>query len=258
MRVVVVAAHPGDETVGATSVLLRGEGTGVVHLTDGAPRDPALRPGHPDRAAYARLREEEADAALAVAGVARIVRLGAVDQEVVRVLAPLARELAAVLSSLAPRIVVAHAYEGGHPDHDATAIATRAALALLRRAEGASPRLVEMTDYHLDGGRLARNEFLAGPRAVRHRLSQAEREKKRTMLDLYASRRAFLAQFGVEEERFRLAVPISPWARPHPGVLHYELRGWTTFEEFRQAAIVALRALGIGGDQDASTVAAPW
>ena len=257
MRVVVVAAHPDDETVGATSVLLRGEGAAVVHVTDGAPRDPRLRPGHPDRASYARHREEEGRAALAIAGVTQVVRLGAVDQEAVRSLAPLARELAAVLSSLEPRIVVAHAYEGGHPDHDAAAIATRAALALVRRTEGLAPRLVEMTGYHLAGGRLATNEFLPGPRAVRHRLSPGEREKKRAMLDAYASRRAVLAVFGIEEERFRLAGPVSPWARPHAGMLHYELRGWTTFEEFRVAAIAGLRALGIGADDDAPALAGP-
>ena len=258
MRVVVVGAHPDDETVGATSVLLRGEGAGVVHLTDGAPREPRLRPGHPDRAAYAQLRADEAREALAIAGVARVVQLGGADQEVVRALAPLARELAAVLSSLAPRIVVAHAYEGGHPDHDAAALATRAALSLLRRTEGAAPRLVEMTGYHLADRRLATNEFLPGPRAVRHRLTPAEREKKRAMLDRYASQRDVLAAFGVDEEQFRLAGPVSPWARPHPGVLHYELRGWTTFEEFRTAAILGLRALGIGEDEDAPALARPW
>ncbi len=257
MRVVVIGAHPDDETVGATSVLLRGAGAAVVHLTDGAPRDPRLRPGYPDRAAYARLRAEEARAALAIAGVVDLVQLGAADQEVVRALAPLARELAAILASLAPRIVVAHAYEGGHPDHDAAALATRAALSLVRRAEGAAPRLVEMTGSHLAGGRLATNEFLPGPRAVRHRLTPAEQEKKRAMLDRYASQRHTLAQLGVAEERFRLAGPVSPWARPHPGVLQYELRGWTTFEEFRTAAVLGLRALGIGEDEDAPTPGAP-
>jgi LmbE family N-acetylglucosaminyl deacetylase len=255
VRVVVVAAHPDDETVGAASVLLRSGRAGVVHLTDGAPRDPLLRPGHPDRAAYARLRAAEARAALDVAGVPAPLRLDAADQEVVRVLAPLARELAAVLSSLAPRIVVGHAYEGGHPDHDAAALATRAALALLRRREGAAPRLVEMTAYHLAGGRLATNEFLPGAREVRHRLSPAERTKKRAMLDRYASRREVLAPFGIEEERFRIAAPLSPWARPHPGTLLYELRGWTTFEEFRGAAIAGLRALEIGVDEDAPAMA---
>jgi LmbE family N-acetylglucosaminyl deacetylase len=257
VRVVVIGAHPGDEAVGAASVLLRGHEAAVVHLTDGVPRAPRLRPGPPDRAVHARLRADEAREALAIAGVARIVRLGGAAQEVVHGLAPLARELAAVLSSLAPRIVVGHAYEGGHPDHDAAALATRAALALLERSEGAAPRLVEMAGAHLPGG-LATHELVRGPRVVRHRLTPSEQEKKRAMLDRYASRREELARIGVDEEQFRLAGPVSPWARPHPGVLHYELRGGTTFEEFRTAAILGLRALGVGEGEATPAPARPW
>lgn len=244
----VIAAHPDDEVVGATSLLLRAERAAVVHVTDGAPRDPAHRPGHPDRTAYARLRRREALAALAVAGVAPgdAIALPAVDQEAVDALAPLARELAALVASRSPRLVVTHAYEGGHPDHDATALATRAALVLLRRRTGDGPRLLEMTGYHLDGGRLVTGAFTGGgPRAVHHRLRPGEREAKRRMLDAHGSQRAVLSMFGVDEERFRVAPPVWPWARPHAGTLHYELRGWTTFEAFRARALEGLRALRI-------------
>jgi LmbE family N-acetylglucosaminyl deacetylase len=245
---VVVAAHPADETVGATSLLLRAGRAAVVHVTDGAPREPGLRPGRPDRDAYARLRRREALEALALAGVAPLdaVALGAVDQEAVLVVAPLARELAAILAARAPRLVVTHAFEGGHPDHDATAVAVRAALVLIRRRQGSGPRLVEMTGYHMGGGRLVTGAFLAGPpRAIHHRLAPDERERKRRMLDRYASRRAVLSVFGVEEERFRVAPPLWPWPRPHTGPLHYEVRGWTTFEAFRARVLEGLQALGI-------------
>lgn len=106
---VVVAAHPDDETIGAAGLLLRAGRAAVVHLTDGAPRDPALRPeGEHDRQAYARRRRAEALAALAEAGLGAgdVVALGATDQEAVVALAPLARELAAVLDALRPRVVV--------------------------------------------------------------------------------------------------------------------------------------------------------
>ncbi len=252
----IIAAHPDDEAVGAVTLLLRSERSAVVHVTDGAPRDPALRPGHPDRAAYARLRREEALAALAAAGVgpAGAIALSAVDQEAVDVLAPLARELAAVVAALRPRLVVTPAYEGGHPDHDATALAARAALVLVRRRRGSAPRLVEMTGYHLAGGRVVTGAFLDGPRAIHHRLRLAERTVKRRMLDAYASQREVLAMFGVEEERFRVAPPLWPWPRPHAGPLHYEVRGWTTFERFRARALDGLRALQIDDlDEDAGS-----
>ena len=229
----------------------------MVHVTDGAPRDPQLRPGHPDLEAYARLRRAEAEEALALAGLdrGRILRLGEADQEVVRSLAPLARELAAILAALRPRLVVTHAWEGGHPDHDASALATRAALALVARREGEAPRLVEMTGYHLAGARLATNEFLPGARAVRHRLRSEERARKRAMLDRHASQRAVLAPFGVDREDFRLGGPLAPAARPHPGPLHYEVRGWTTFEELRAAAVEGLAALGLSPGRAGSTPA---
>ena len=64
---VLVAAHPDDEMLGASWLLSRLPDCHIVHVTDGAPRDPALRapqtPG--SREAYARLREKESFAALA-------------------------------------------------------------------------------------------------------------------------------------------------------------------------------------------------
>ncbi len=68
---------------------------------------------------------------------------------------------------------------------------------------------------------------------------------KQQMLDAYASQRAVLAAFGVEEERFRLAPPLLPWPRPHAGPLHYEARGGMSVERFPQAALDGLRALGL-------------
>jgi len=40
---VLLCAHPDDETIGATACMSRLRNCAVVFLTDGAPRDPALR-----------------------------------------------------------------------------------------------------------------------------------------------------------------------------------------------------------------------
>jgi N-acetylglucosamine malate deacetylase 2 len=250
--VVVVAAHPDDEAIGAASLLLEADDAAVIHLTDGAPRDPRLRPpGQPDRAAYARIRRGEALAALANAGLGPedVIALGAVDQEAAHALAPLARELASVLRLLSPRFVVTHPFEGGHPDHDVAALAARAAIALTERRGVRAPRLVEMTSYHLAGDTLVTGAFLPGsPQGHRRPLSRPEQLTKRRMLECHASQRDVLAPFRVDEERFRRAPGISLSSRPHAPPLHYEAMGWLTYEEFHALASDALAALGLRPD----------
>lgn len=245
---VIVAAHPDDETVGAAGLLLSAGRAAVVHLTDGAPRDPRLRaPGQVDRDAYARVRRQEALLALEEAGVAAsdAYVLGAVDQEAAAEVDRLARELAQVLAALRPRIAVVHPYEGGHPDHDAAAVVGRAAAALLARRGAPVPRLVEMTSYHLRGSRLECGAFLDGPPGVERRLPPALLAAKQRMIARYASQREVLAGLPVVAERFRDAPALSLERRPHPAPLHYERQGWATFEAVREALRAGVAALGL-------------
>jgi LmbE family N-acetylglucosaminyl deacetylase len=250
-RLLVIAAHPDDETIGAAGLLLA-RPAAVVHVTDGAPRDAALRaPGGPaTREGYARLRRDEALAALAVAGLGaeHVVQLGVVDQEAVASLTGVAGELAAALRILRPDVVVTHAVEGGHPDHDATGLAVRCARALLARAAAGAPALVEMTGYHLGrDGALETGTFLAAPsRESAHVLAPEARAAKLRMLAAYRSQREVLAPFGAAVERFRLAPALPPGRRPHPGPLLYEAKGWAAFEAVDAAALRAAEALRVG------------
>jgi LmbE family N-acetylglucosaminyl deacetylase len=65
VRILIVAAHPDDETIGASALLGANAGATVLHVTDGAPCDPRWRPpAVAELPAYARVRACEADRAL--------------------------------------------------------------------------------------------------------------------------------------------------------------------------------------------------
>ena len=141
-RALLVVAHPDDETLGAGARLHRFADLHILHLTDGAPRDPrfARRAGLEGAAEYAAVRRRELGAAMAIAGVPedRLHALGAVDQDAAYELVRLTRAIADFVDMLRPEVVLTHPYEGGHPDHDAAAfVVAAAALEHIRRRDGA-------------------------------------------------------------------------------------------------------------------------
>lgn len=234
-RIVLVAAHPDDESIGAGSRLRHWRNLTLIHVTDGAPRDlyDARIHGFSTAAEYARAREAELQLALQAGGVAaERIRLEVADQTAALHMTEIARELATIFRRIRPDIVLTHPYEGGHPDHDACAVATDAAAT----EAGCRDVVWEFTSYHSRAGSLHSGEFLASSaRAVAHELSAGEREMKRRMLACFATQTETLAQFRVEQERFRRA-PQYDWTKPpHQGTLLYEQFSWgITGEHFRE------------------------
>ena len=254
----VLLAHPDDETLGGSALLAAlGPAAHIVHVTDGAPRamGDAHHAGCATRDEYAALREAECAAALALAGLGPAQRssFGVVDQEAWRDLPGLARRVADLLAARRPALLVTHAYEGGHPAHDAVAFAARAACALVAADGGAPPVLVEQTSYHASPDpdapdQLVTDAFLvvpgAGPVATVH-LDEAERARKRAMMAAYASQARVLAQFGVGVERFRRA-PHYDFTRPPAPTIWYERLGWdVAAADVAAAARDAIDALGV-------------
>jgi LmbE family N-acetylglucosaminyl deacetylase len=220
----IVAAHPDDEMIGASALLGPPHETIIVHATDGAPRDPRWWPtGVSDRDAYARERAREAERALALAGADHIA-LGFADQEAARALPQLAQAIAEQIARRAPDRIVTHAYEGGHPDHDAVAFAVERATRLARRTVD----VYEMALYHGASGALVAGEFIGNAGSVRQELDPAQLGRRRALLACFVSQRATLAPFfALEHERYRRA-PAYDYARPpHPGPLLYELMGFS-------------------------------
>ena len=244
-RPVIFCAHPDDETIGAAGVLLRNPTAYVVYLTDGAPRDSAFWPArYKSREDYALVRRREAESALSVAGVMpdRLISLGGIDQEASHEILAYASYFVSLLRRIAPDVLIAHPYEGGHPDHDATAlIASMAA----RRLTSGKPELLEMASYHGFQGKLVTGKFLGAEKpSLVVELSAIEIEQKQKMLAAYQSQGEVLRSFQVGNEALRTAPAYSFNEPPHPGQLWYEQLGWRiSSRHWRSLALAALHEM---------------
>jgi LmbE family N-acetylglucosaminyl deacetylase len=258
-NLLLVAAHPDDDVLGAGALLGRLPGARIVYVTDGAPRDgrDARAYGFPAPAHYAAARRREALAALALADIHphQTVWLDVADQEATFALERIVGLLRELIVATRAEVILTHPYEGGHPDHDAVAFAVRAAVTQLERLapkDRRGPILAEFAGYHAtpDGGR--ESSFLEHPGfpTALFRLSDAERRLKSRMLELHATQAAVLADFSRDRELFRLAPPYDFSRPPHPGPLLYERGGsggdWgIDGVRWRAEALAASRRLGL-------------
>ena len=205
--------------------------TTILHLTDGAPcdlRDATAR-GFATPAEYAAARKRELDSAMSDAGVAREALLGwnIEDQKLAYYLVPLSRRLAVLLAQRGPRFVLTHPYEGGHPDHDATALIVWAACQILGRNGRPVPTVVEMAFYHAGDAGPVYQRFLDTSEAVEIevRLDQTQFAAKLRLLGRHETQQQTLAAFTSHMELFRIAPAYDFGAMPNGGRLLYEAWG---------------------------------
>lgn len=259
--VLVVAAHPDDETIGVGATLgglaRAGWRIRVLHVTDGAPRDATLRPTLSDlsSAEAAAARRSELREAMGRGGLepdrVLLEPLHFSDQEAALAMRDIAAALTEIIASESVDVVITHPFEGGHPDHDACAFAVHAAQLLISQGcASKGPRLVEMTSYHGSGDTLSTATFRASPGrscTAEHDgvLTACDRARRSDMLAAFVSQRQVLRVFGNEREPLRCA-PQYDFTEPPAAPRHYERLpfGWTG-ERFAHLARGALSQLGL-------------
>jgi LmbE family N-acetylglucosaminyl deacetylase len=205
--------------------------------------------GRPNRDAYVDQRRREVTRALAIARIGDtqlLPCLGGRDQEAVQELVSLTAKLAAILRDDCSDLILTHAFEGGHPDHDATAFIVRAAVDRLRWAGHATPTVAEMTSYWWRDGPLVPYEFLPaeGQRVVTRRLSDEERDRKAKMFACFETQQGVLADFlPIKVERFRIAPAYDFGKRPRDGQPDYRKASSMTLDAWCRLASAALDEL---------------
>lgn len=127
-RLLVLAPHPDDESIGCGGAIAksvdRGAAVRVVFLTDGGGGDPEIRrlpEGHPRRRELVETRFREAAVALAALRVHEHVALGAPDGALSPDDRALVAALADEIAGFKPDLVILPFPADRHPDHAAAA-----------------------------------------------------------------------------------------------------------------------------------------
>ena len=250
LRCSVIVAHPADEVVGAGCLISKLVDVTVLHVTDGAPPDmhDAKAAGFKEREDYAKARREECLHALAIANVPedRVVDLEITDHCASNCLADLTKNIATFLQHSGADIVVTHPYEGGHPDHDATAFATHAALRLMKQNGFKPPVVFEMGLHPSEDFKAKVPDFLPGTEreTTTLLLDERARELKQRMFACFETQRASLEVSPIGPEKFRQPIAYDFTAPPQEGKLHYERFDWApSRDEWQSLASSALADL---------------
>jgi len=224
----IIVAHPVDEVIGAGGLISKLKDVTVIHLTDGAPRSEriAYEAGFEGIAEYTEARRRECISALALVNVPadHILELDIGDHQAPQFLTELSKKLTTLLQQCAPDVVLTHPYEGGHPDHDAAAFATNAAVRLLKRSGFRAPMLFEMALHPGRDGEKRVLDFLpsSGRETTTLMLDQEAQDLKRRMYECFATQREALKENPLGPERFRRPPPYDFTMPPQRGKLNYE------------------------------------
>lgn len=227
-RTLVLVAHPDDESGGCAALLQRITDPIVVFATDGAPADKFFWAPFGSREAYSRLRRQEALRGLAGIGIRSVHFLddysGAqfLDQQLHQGLPAAISALDALVRHYRPHAILAPAYEGGHPDHDACSF-----MGSVIGDIHAIP-VWEMPLYHRrKNGHILCQKFRdPDGTEVRIKCTASELFNRNALIMNYASQ-TDLGEFVKSKiEYFRPQRSYDYTKPPHEGVVNYEAWGW--------------------------------
>lgn len=250
LKVILFVAHPDDEVIGASLALNLVEDLIIVHITDGAPKNmaDALREGYLTKDEYASARRHEFYSSLYYieSFIPKCLQMRIPDQEASYNLVDITKNVMNIIQKYQPDILLTHAYEGGHPDHDAVSLAVHSACKLILKAGTRPPNIVEFALYHGSKGYMEVNRFIPMPvNEIEVALSSDEISLKQKMLDCFKTQKNTLRYFHPEKEMYRIAPLYNFYKPPHEGTLYYDNFNWgissTEWIEMAKAALKQMK-----------------
>ena len=200
----------------------------LIHVTAGESENGSFEAhaGFENTEIYVAQRERELDEALLHLQLSDFTRNSYLhpDGAVVYRMEELIKHLEGALAKA--DTVFTHAFEGGHPDHDACSLAVQIACHRLGE-RGNSPDRWEFSGYHFYCGSQRRGQLwrMKGRKIHRILLGSERIERKKAAIAAFTSQKKVLAGFPVEYEEIRRA-PIYNFTRPPPpGVFLYDWSG---------------------------------
>jgi N-acetylglucosamine malate deacetylase 2 len=226
--ILLVVAHCDDEVIGVGGQLARwAPQTVLLRVTDSAPADgiDARAAGFETVAAYSAARRDETATALNCLPrqLCSTWSLNVPDRGVTERLYEVILALRRMVAVIHPAVIVTHAYEGGHPDHDAIAFAV-STLRLMPDLPEAG--IVDFAAYHEGtSGELVTNRFDPTDAHIVW-LSPEMQRLKRLMFACLRTQSRVLAAFECHYESLRPARRIDFSQPPPPGPIWFERLGW--------------------------------
>jgi LmbE family N-acetylglucosaminyl deacetylase len=227
-RILLLVAHPDDETIGFGGHLSQCHNLYLVNLTEGSPLNLkyANYCGCTTQEEYRTLRMSELRSALMMSDFdfSHYVNLHYVDLGVLYAIEQVINDVLCIIKEIQPEVILTHPYEGGHPDHDCAAYIVQESIKLISEHNPSiSIKRMEFACYHGKNGYMETGTFLdSSEKIITVQLSGECKQIKEKMLNCFNSQKEMLSLFYTDRELFRTAPVYSFITPPHEGTLLYE------------------------------------